>query len=184
MDHVREVEATLEQWRRLIHVEAARADFGTVACIEHDDLVQIASLAVLEAMETYDPARATLFTWVRRKIRWAIGDYVRHIRPGRQTPVDVLPVSLEVMAALEELSPSDGVEQDVIDRAERLALQDFLRWWVDAHHPSYDHRVVVAHRLEGATLREAGLAAGLTESRACQIMGELHQLAREYGSQE
>ena len=181
MDRLRPVEAeeALRKWGYLIRMEARRADFG-LPLMEFDDLVQVASLATLKAVERFDPINGTtsLFHWVRQVIRWEIAEYKRNIKPGRRKlHVEVFPAPENILEWLETERMPGPEDSDV------LALQDFLRWWVHSEHPPPHHVKLVALRLSGSTLMDAGRAAGLTEGRASQIMAALEKLARRYGEE-
>lgn len=177
--------AALKRWAALLRAEARRADHG-IPLLEYDDLYQMASLALLRAIPTYDGTkRASMFTWLRRKIRWALADYIRETLPGRRSfhdQVTVLPADEKTITWFSDQLGNSS--PDVAD-SDSLVLQDFLAWWVRYRQPKREWVIVVALRLSGSNLMDAGRAAGLSEARASQIMKLVHQDAAEYGrSQE
>lgn len=170
----------LRRWRGLVWKEAIRAKRHDDVIFDAEDLAQIGFLAVLQGLEEYDPTQSNPWTWLSKKVRWAMYSYIRENKHGRRKlDVDVYPADEETIVFLDDRTTESPEDSDL------LALQDFLRWWVRVHSPPMHHRVLVAHRLSGHTLMEAGHAAGVSESRGSQIMKDLEQLAQEYGrSQE
>jgi hypothetical protein len=58
-----------------------------------EDLQQEGRCAVVQACRTFDPTRAAFPTYARRRIWWAMGEYVRHAMPGtRHTRVDLVSI--------------------------------------------------------------------------------------------
>jgi len=84
--------AILEQHIGLVHAVAHRyQDKG----LEYDDLMQIGSIALLQAAETYEPSKGKISCWLYRKIRWAVlqalasSPIVRHTSQYGKISLDV-----------------------------------------------------------------------------------------------
>lgn len=138
------VEAHLDLVRRMARAIARRLP----ACVLVDDLEQAGFVGLIEAVESYDPARGPLGRWARRKVGWAIRSALA--RP-RELSIDADPV---VAAG----SPA-GLSLD-----ERLDLERGI-----ARLPARQQHVVIEFDLRERTMRSIAVDLGIGESRVSQL---------------
>lgn len=161
-----------------------------------DDIESAALVGLCQAARLFDPGMGLMFSTIAvRRIRGAVADFLRREVPHgfRYTPSfrkdmpKVLPLSLcfesekgvgsdSIAVSLIDLLPSDDlpVGWEIESEDEVLAIlgnlpagraYEGLRWFY--------------LRADCQTLRRAGEAAGLTESRMSQARGEAVRLLRE-----
>ena len=128
----------------LVHASAARSR-SRLATREGpsplDDLVQVASVGLVKAIDRFDPERGTAFSTFA--VPTILGELKRHFRDrgwSVHVPRDVQERILKVERALAELPASSGRAPTVSDIAERLGLSD--EEVLEAMHASQGHHAV------------------------------------------
>jgi len=134
---------------------------------DFDDLLQVACVALLECLETFDPARARLTTYCKVAVEWSLKNLRRGLikRPRRPNPR--WPEEWERAGQISGLTPD--VCQQLLAPAEspyevdlRLLLSPFV-----ARLPSRTE-FVFRQRSEGRTLAEIALDMGITKEAVRQ----------------
>jgi RNA polymerase sigma factor (sigma-70 family) len=129
--------------------------------LPHDELVAVGNLELVRCLRAYEEERGAFWPWAHVRIRGAMLDAVRawtgcDRHTGRQVRCASLPVS------------EDGEELLCDERGRDVVAELDLRQALGGLAPRY-RAVVLRHALGGYSLREIGEAAGLTESRICQM---------------
>ncbi len=107
----------------------------------YDDLVQVASVGLVKAIDRFDPARGTAFSTFA--VPTILGELKRHFRDrgwSVHVPRDVQERILKVERALAELPSRLGRVPTVDDIAERLEISD--EEVLEAMHASQGHHAV------------------------------------------
>ncbi len=151
----------------LMKLAKRRRAFGAV---DHEDLVQDASIAVLRARSKFDPSRGVKWKWyAARRASGSMLDSLRlndHVprlerararKDGRELPV-VLSFDRQPI----QVNEQGGAKAIRYDQAES---NDFWGWASRIGGP-----VLNLYFRQGLTLKEAGRKLGLSESRACQLL--------------
>ncbi len=107
----------------------------------YDDLVQVASVGLVKAIDRFDPERGTAFSTFA--VPTILGELKRHFRDrgwSVHVPRDVQERILKVERALAELPARLGRAPTVSDIAERLGVSD--EQVLEAMHASQGHHAV------------------------------------------
>lgn len=171
----------VERHRRLARRAAERKATTTSACVDVDELESAAVFGLMDAVETFDPARRVRFTTFAAPRIWgAMKDWLREIdwvprlvRRRGEEPVRQQSLSTPIWTtALGEPRPVADVvpapvEQECVG-LERAALRDLMdelcRGFTRA-----ERMIVDAYYGSGLNQREIGEAMGFSESRTSQI---------------
>jgi len=171
------------------HAERVKTKHRLPASIQLDDLVSGAGLGLLQAVERYDPDRGVPFPpWAILRIRGAIMDTLRVMdylkRNHRATSGDDAPKLKSIDSLMYgKLTASGTVELDgdravsYADRmaapdgrvAEKLETRELVRAAL-SRLPRQSRLLLMLYYGAGLTMREAGEAAGVSESRVSQIL--------------
>jgi len=124
-----------------------------------DDLIQVASLGLLKAIDRFDPARQTAFSSFA--VPTILGELKRHFRDkgwSVRVPRDLQEMTMKVDKAAEEMSRTLGRAPTVDELAERLDLQP--EQVLEAREASAAYRAVSLDRPRGDDDEDAeGFAA-------------------------
>jgi RNA polymerase sigma-B factor len=116
-----EEEALLRRWEPLARQLAGR--FNRAA--EREDLEQVARLALLQAVRTYDPRRGCQFsTFAVRMILGAIQHYVRDRAPAVRIPRRWWDLRPRIHQAAAAFAQAAGREPTIAELAERLGVSE------------------------------------------------------------
>jgi RNA polymerase sigma factor (sigma-70 family) len=134
-----------------------------------DDMRSAAYVALIRAVERFDPARGIpLEAYVWRRCEGAVLDWVRQEAPGtRRVSPEERPAPEALDAHADTLAASDRREDPVAS----LELHDVTR----AVHaalgrlPERERTAIVACALEGSTLAAVGTELGVSTSRVAQL---------------
>jgi RNA polymerase sigma factor (sigma-70 family) len=137
-----------------------------VAGLGEDDLLALARIAALEAALSHEEGRGTLRAWVRRHVRWRLGEALDRA-PDREAPLP------------EVLVNGRGPEETAQVRARAVWLQGAV-----AKLPPR-HRTLVAAKLAGesqrTTARTLGISDGYASQQLQQAIRRLHARALAEG---
>lgn len=149
--------------------------------VRYDDLYSAGLTALVEASHRFDARRGVEFrTYAKHRVYGAMLDELRRldtvsrdrrraIREGTEAP-DALPAPrlVDISAAASVVDPTPNAE-DELDR--RRAMQHMRE--AEATLPPRLRLVLKLRVDEGWTLREIADHLGVTEARACQLVGEV-----------
>ena len=138
------------------------------ASIEIDDLVGAGQLGLIQAAETYDPAKhggAPFSAWARVKIRGAMLDSIRRRHWTNATA-----------PGLEE-APEPHAESNVVVSIDQGRAKSTLLRAIDQLEPRL-REVVMLHDIQGLKLAEVGERLGVCASRASQLHVEALRILR------
>jgi RNA polymerase sigma factor for flagellar operon FliA len=178
---------TTEPPTEIVRHAATRLVRRLPSVVRYDDLYSAGLTALVEASRRFDVSRGVDFrTYAKHRVYGAMLDELRRLdtvsrdrrRAIREGTVssDAVPAPrlVELTAAVGVADPSPNVE-DELDR--RRALQR-MRDAVGTLSPRL--QLVLRLRItEGWTLREVADHLGVTEARACQLVGEVVRRLRE-----
>src|SRR5262245_22755684 len=160
--------------------------------VRYDDLYSAGLTALVEASRRFDFQRGVEFrTYARHRVYGAMLDELRRldtvsrdrrraIREGTVSP-DALPAPrlVELSAASTVADPTPNVEDELDRRRAMQRMKDAVT--------TLPERLQLVLRLritEGWTLREVADHLGVTEARACQLVGEAVKRLRERMKEE
>jgi RNA polymerase sigma factor (sigma-70 family) len=157
----------------LARARAGRAAIRLPAHIELDDLVQEASIGLLQAASRFDPSRGLSFaTLARHRIDGAVLDYLRREDPlsRRQrrecAQLDITAIGPE---ALHLADPGPGPD-DIAAQHEHIAAAARLLERLDDRS-----RFVATATLRGAELQDQARTLGVSPARVGQILAGVIQ---------
>jgi RNA polymerase sigma factor FliA len=165
----------MEQVKRIVWALAWRYSYarrcGTAAWTSADveDIAQDGWLGALHAWERFKPGSSPFPNWAYKRINGAMVDGLRRRKKGAQRRMDVKETIGLGASGLEEMGGFEpSVSTDVME-----AKVEVAHLLASGALSDRERRVVVAYWLEGYTLREVGEEVGVSESRVCQMMGEI-----------
>lgn len=164
-------------------VSAMRAN-GNTRGVEPDDLIQAAYIAMLNAVKTYNPEKASFLpTWLlfylRKEFREVTGLRKKPDMLDRCSSLDA--ESSTDIDDRESWLNSIPDDEDCIADAEDRLYQEQLREAIDKALDEIPERQALIVRridLEGKTLNEAGEEIGVTLQRASQLRNQAHRQLR------
>lgn len=143
-----------------------------------DDLESEALIGLWQAALSYRPSEVPFRAWAHRRIQGAVSDWLRNqsLAIGLRTPSKRMGKEIGVPGWVWDdiISHEESTPEDLIDVARsRAELSRRL-----AHYPHRRTASMLSMRIYGErTLKEIGKAHGVTEARACQVIGAaLNQL--------
>lgn len=171
--------------------------------VPFEDMRAYAHEALLEAVSTFDPSRATLATYVARKVRWAILDGIKRERRSRRALARATGLlcaerlSLELASAPDEPGFSEDDHVSALDRlleahAAALALglvaassspeehtslaemAHALRHAIGAL-PERERKLVERHYFQGEDFDEIAAELGISKSWASRLHAQAIQ---------
>lgn len=152
------------------HVSPATAD--------HDDLVQVGSVGLVQSIERFNPDRGARFTtFARTRVMGAMRDYLRvvnHLSRSHQASVqrgDSPPVrltSLDHARGFPPVSLAERLQGTSVSPSDRMEATEF--WWQATRGCDATERLTVfgRHR-DGLTMDTIGRYLGLSGSRISQL---------------
>ncbi len=154
-----------------------------------DDITSAAFEGLIDAADAYDPERGVAFnTYARGRVTGAVMDFLRtwdHLSRDMRLRAKTdeafastmpPPVPIEDVRRFNETVP-DGGAVNPLEMAERNEVLDQLEA-VAAKLPERMRLVLSLYYTNDLTLVEIGKVMGMTESRACQILGQAHATMR------
>jgi RNA polymerase sigma factor (sigma-70 family) len=154
-----------------VHLPVVNRAVGNLAArlphIDREDLFGMGQIALLEALECYDPARGELPKYLYCKTRFGILDAVREEQHSRTRDHRRPP-----MGSLDEVKPKDNWDlTDAVTVAQVFAAAE--------HLPARHQIVLKLYFGPGITLREIGQKLHVAECRAYQILQDALTKIRE-----
>ena len=157
---------------------------GNTRGVEPDDLIQAAYIAMLNAVKTYNPEKASFLpTWLlfylRKEFREVTGLRKKPDMLDRCSSLDA--ESSTDIDDRESWLNSIPDDEDCIADAEDRLYQEQLREAIDKALDEIPERQALIVRridLEGKTLNEAGEEIGVTLQRASQLRNQAHRQLR------
>ena len=168
-----------EQIRRYVAVRA-KTFYGNgarfIRC-DIDDLIQAGYLAMVDAVETYDPQRASFITHYNFYLRKSfMATAIGVTEKSRNDPIfTALDIDGEIYddggVTLEEVIPGNAPdpEQTSIETVYNLELRQALNAAMDRRLTPEEKDVLQRHFMQGQTLKECGEAHGVSTERARQL---------------
>jgi len=122
----------VEHYASLVHIQAARLSRKLPAQVSYDEIVSAAFDGLIEAVESYDPARKAKFeTFCQQRIAGAVMDWLRSLDPQsrtvrtfekqRMTVREMLDTELGRPPLHEEIAERMGVSQDRYEQLSRIS---------------------------------------------------------------
>ncbi len=137
-----------------LHARVARMAEHYARCsrLDRDDLLQEAWLALLEAVDDFDPSRGELTPYLIQRARWRMLDAVKYTRLRTCASVDELDIAAPTFL------PDDRVELDEFS-AQLTALQ----------------QRILRCLLNGLTWRDTGAELGFTSANVAYHVREIRR---------
>jgi len=122
----------VEHYASLVHIQAARLSRKLPAQVSYDEICSAAFDGLIEAVESYDPARKAKFeTFCQQRIAGAVMDWLRSLDPQSRTVRTFEKRRLSVREMLdtelgrppmhEEVARRMGISQDRYDQLSRIS---------------------------------------------------------------
>lgn len=162
---------------------------------EFDERIQIAAIAVMNAVPKYDPTRRCSFTtYIQRRIVGALLDHDRdsdeltrtmrkEVKAGKRHNMKIRPLATPLffdegcnkMMTIADLLVDERSEQDIIDIDGWLDQQCSLLW----DHSRVTRTILRLRFVDDLTLKEIGKAVGLSESRISQMLTQMMTVLKQ-----
>ncbi len=171
-----------------------RQKLATDVQTDIDDLIANASMALIDAVERYDPGRGTAFTsYATQRLSGAIIDGIREMdwvprlvrtaqREGRENPV-----GMGSLDAVRFTAGGNGETQTLFDvievmgRSERRRRMEGEEFWAEATKgfTKTEKLLLMLYYQDDMTMKEIGQSIGLSESRVSQMHSSIIREFRE-----
>lgn len=113
-------EAIWSEYHPIVRQEALRLQKRLPASVELDDLIQVASLGFIAAVEQYDPKKGVpLSAWLAQRIRWALMD---ELRERDWVPRRVRKSAREMVSVIQQVEQRGGGEATEASIAEEMNI--------------------------------------------------------------
>ena len=123
-------------WKKyafLVRHEALRLQVRLPTCVELDDLIQAGAIALLNAIDHYDPKKGIVFsTYITQRIRWALID---ELRERDWVPRRIRSNAREIAAVIQRIEQTTGKAAQEADIAAEMniSLTDYHRMLADTN---------------------------------------------------
>lgn len=159
----------IERYAGFARAAARRVGLATTVA-DREDMEAIGLLGLVEAVDRFDPDRGVPFeAFALRRIRGAVIDQMRHLRPARRTDPESAPRLLSLDRLVEEHAATLPSAGDGLD--ERFEAEDLRErvYWALGSIRRRDREVLARYYGQNLTLRETGARMGITEARVSQL---------------
>lgn len=151
-----------------------------------DDLFSVGLLAALKCLDSFDPKRGRLTTWISRPVTWRCAKYARNAGAILSRPVN-WPQNPEYREAWEhahrlyhDVQYDLHEHEDQRSGADSLEQQElFEQLHVAIQRLSEREQFVVRERMKGQTLKSIASELEISKERVRQIENGAHDLIRE-----
>jgi RNA polymerase sigma factor FliA len=167
----------------LVACLAQRASRRAPSSIEQDDLESVGTLALIEALDRFDPSRGVpVAAYLRLRIRGAMVDHLRRAGPvvrtrsrgghSREHRFVALGDQEDFLDRLVEDGP--GADQRLVQHEADLEIQDLVETLPDG-----ERELVRGHDLEGRPLQRVATELGITPTQASKLRSQaLYRMRR------
>jgi RNA polymerase sigma factor for flagellar operon FliA len=105
--------ARMQANRRLLWRLVGRLPFQMPACLDEDDILQEASLAVVRAFKTFDPSKGSIESWLAFTVRTQVRLWLRELYPLSRHRTRQLREALEAHDRLEQALQRHPTDEEV-----------------------------------------------------------------------
>jgi len=142
-----------------------------------EDLIQVGAMAAIDALNRFDPKKGRVWNFLRQRAHGAMIDELRNLdhisriyRIRGHINGRPLPETLSLQTSPMELVPRVLPDKRGESPTQRSTVHDF---WTDVrgHLNAREARALVLYYAGDMTLKAVAAAMGISESRACQIVG-------------
>jgi RNA polymerase sigma factor for flagellar operon FliA len=143
-----------------------------------DDLMQVGAMAVMWAIDRFDPSRGFKFTtYALRRVHGAIQDTLRNnhfLQGGGRSRVESMMQLSAVELETDNGRPQPIFDDDVHSRIgfARIEMGDTLNQMLASLNKK-ERLAMLLYYVDGMTMRSVGETLGLSESRVSQMMGPI-----------
>lgn len=123
-------------WKKygfLVRHEALRLQVRLPTCVELDDLIQAGAIALLNAIDHYDPKKGIVFsTYITQRIRWALID---ELRERDWVPRRIRSNAREIAAVIHRIEQATGKAAKEADIAAEMnvTLSEYRRMLAESN---------------------------------------------------
>lgn len=144
-----------------------------------EDLTQVASIAVMQAVGSYSPDHGTAIrTWIWRRVAGALIDYLRESDPLTRPQRRESGNGFQAVTQFEDEGEDNrtGMRQSWVRShyadPEELCLAGEIRELIDRYGATSarDRRIMRSYFLDEEKMREIAVREGMVESRVSQIV--------------
>lgn len=144
--------------------------------VSYDDLVSVAWIGAIKAVDRFDPDKSSLTTYVERKVRGALLDHLRSVDPLKRGQRKRVKNEVESDVVYVELSPRLGYSPDFFNQiVVSLAVKKLI---LKAQLTDREYAIVKL-RSWGHGVEALGKMFGIEQSRVSQLNSKALRQIRE-----